>query len=99
MAHSHESRQDIRAVGPTGASANNIAPNGTQLANPQLAHGHEHDDHDDHDDEHGDHGHSHTQFSVDIYNTEQALSAVKWGTLGLLVTAVLQFIISAFVGS
>lgn len=100
MAHSHESRQDIRAVGPTGASANNLAPNRTQLTNPQLAQGHDHDDHDDHDDdEHGGHGHSHTQFSVDIYNTKQALSAVKWGTLGLLITAVLQFIISAFVGS
>ncbi len=94
MAHSHESRQDIRAVGPTGASANNLAPNRTGSTSPQLG-----QPHDDHDDEHDEHGHSHTQFSVDIYNTEDALRAVKWGTLGLVITAALQLIITYFVGS
>src|SRR5690348_13649726 len=97
MAHSHESRQDIRAVGPTGASANNLAPNRTT---PQTAQSHDHDhaDH-NHNDEHGGHGHSHTQFSVDIYNTKEALRAVQWGTLGLLITAVLQLLIVYFVNS
>lgn len=52
--------------------------------------------HDDHDDEHG---HSHTQFAVDIYNTKQAFRAVQWGTAGLLITALIQFVITYFVGS
>jgi cation diffusion facilitator family transporter len=100
MAHSHESRQEIRAVGPTGASANNLAPNRTIPLSAAQA---QHDDHDDHDhddhDEHGGHGHSHTQFSVDIYNTKQALRAVQFGTLGLAITAILQLGITWFVGS
>ncbi len=72
------------------------------MASAVGTHGHDHDDHDDHekdDAEHGGHGHSHTQFSVDIYNTKRAFLAVQWGTAGLLITAILQFTISYFVNS
>lgn len=44
-----------------------------------------------HDDHAEGHGHSHTQVSVDLYNTEQAFKAVKFSTAIMLITALIQF--------
>ncbi len=69
MAHSHESRQDIRADGPTGASANNLAPNQNR-ANPSPS-DHDHDNEHEHEEEH-DHAHldEHNQDEHDHHDDE-----------------------------
>jgi cation diffusion facilitator family transporter len=61
-------------------------------------HGGEHDSHDSHDasDAHGSHGaHGHTHGSVDpsISSNERGLWAVKWGFVGLFLTASLQLVV------
>lgn len=45
------------------------------------------------------HGHSHTQVSVDLFNTEQAFRAVKIGTLIMVVTSAIEFGLVAIASS
>ncbi len=45
------------------------------------------------------HGHSHTQVSVDLYNTAQAFQAVKIGTLIMVVTSAIEFGLVAIASS
>jgi cation diffusion facilitator family transporter len=69
-------------------------------------HNHGNHDHQDHHEGHSEnhhssagHGHSHTHFPADLYHTKKAFRAVQWGTAGLLITALLQCVISYFVNS
>ncbi len=62
-------------------------------------HGHEHP-HDDHaHDEEGGHGHTHGIVDPSILTTERGIWAVKWGFVGMLVTAMLQVIVVYYTGS
>jgi cation diffusion facilitator family transporter len=72
-------------------------------------HNHEHGQDDDRDHEHshedhahgmeGGHGHMHGIVDPSLLTTERGIWAVKWGFVGMLVTALLQVIIVYYTGS
>ncbi len=57
-----------------------------------------HDEHGEHD-EHGGHGHVHGQVNADVYGNQAGLRAVQISTAGMLLVAIIQFIIAGIGGS
>jgi cation diffusion facilitator family transporter len=68
---------------------------------------HDHDDHEhdhphrhDHEDEEkGGHGHTHGIVDPSVLTTARGIWAVKWGFIGMLITAVLQLVVVYYTGS
>lgn len=65
-----------------------------QALTESQVHDHEHD-------HHGEYGHGHTHGAIDpsIIATDRGLWAVKWGFIGLMITAVLQVVVVVLSGS
>ena len=75
----------------------------------EFDHDHDEHDHDEHDHEHeheeehghghGGHGHEHGQVNAELYSNEMGLRAVQISTAGMLLVALIQFVIAGIGGS